>query len=128
MKLQDVILKAMAKSLTWIEAAEIAGMSVRNMQRMRQRYQEHGYGGLFDQRRGKRSYHRVPMETAERVLALYRDQYFDLNVRHFHEKLKEVEGIRLSYSWVKQDNSRVNKTGQLQKLTTSCGPQMSLAR
>ena len=102
MKLQDVILKAMAKSLTWIEAAEIAGMSVRNMQRMRQRYQEHGYGGLFDQRRGKRSYHRVPMETAERVLALYRDQYFDLNVRHFHEKLKEVEGIHLSYSWVKQ--------------------------
>jgi transcriptional regulator GlxA family with amidase domain len=36
MKLQDVILKAMAKSLSWIEAAEIAGMSVRNMQRMRQ--------------------------------------------------------------------------------------------
>jgi len=102
MKLQDVILKAMAKSLTWIEAAEIAGMSVRNMQRMRQRYQEHGYNGLFDQRRGKRSIHRIPMETAERVLALYRDQYFDLNVRHFHEKLQEVEGIRLSYSWVKQ--------------------------
>jgi len=102
MKLQDVILKAMAKSLTWVEAAEIAGMSVRNMQRMRQRYQEDGYNGLFDQRRGKRSIHRIPMETAERVLALYRDQYFDLNVRHFHEKLKEVEGIRLSYSWVKQ--------------------------
>jgi transposase len=102
MKLQDVILKAMAQSLTWVEAAEIAGMSVRNMQRMRQRYQEDGYNGLFDQRRGKRSIHRIPMETAERVLALYRDQYFDLNVRHFHEKLKEVEGIRLSYSWVKQ--------------------------
>jgi hypothetical protein len=42
------------------------------------------------------------MDTAERVLALYRDQYFDLNVRHFHEKLREQEGIRLSYSWVNQ--------------------------
>jgi hypothetical protein len=42
MKLQDVILKAMARRLTWIAAAEIAGMSGRNMQRMRQRYQEHG--------------------------------------------------------------------------------------
>jgi transposase len=102
MKLQDVILKAMAKKLSWIEAAEIAGMSVRNMQRKREAYQEFGYNGLFDKRRGKISYHRVPMETAERVLALYRDQYFDLNVRHFHEKLKEVEGIRISYSWVKQ--------------------------
>jgi transposase len=102
MKLQDVILKAMAKKLSWIEAAEIAGMSVRNMQRMRQRYQEHGYTGLCDRRRGKNSYHRVPMETAERVLGLYREKYFDLNVRHFHEKLREQEGIRLSYSWVKQ--------------------------
>ena len=58
MKLQDVILKAMAKKLTWIEAAEIAGMSVRNMQRMRARYQEGGYTGLFDQRRQKRSIRR----------------------------------------------------------------------
>ncbi len=102
MKLQDVILKAMAKKLTWIEAAEIAGMSVRNMQRMRQRYQEGGYTGLFDQRRGKRSIHRIPMDTAERVLALYRDKYFDFSVRHFHEKLREQERIELSYSWVKQ--------------------------
>jgi transposase len=102
MKLQDVILKAMAKKITWIQAAEIAGMSVRNMQRKRQAYQEHGYTGLFDQRRGRRSIHRVPMETAEKVLALYRGKYPDFNVRHFHEKLTESENIHLSYSWVKQ--------------------------
>jgi len=102
MKLQDVILKAMAKKITWIEAAEIAGMSARNMQRKQQAYQDYGYTGLFDQRRGKRSIHRVPMETAEKVLALYRDKYPDFNVRHFHEKLKELENIQLSYSWVKQ--------------------------
>jgi len=42
------------------------------------------------------------MATAERVLALYRDKYPDFNVRHFHKKLKETEGIQLSYSWVKQ--------------------------
>jgi hypothetical protein len=88
MKLQDVILKAMAKKLSWIEAAEIAGMSVRNMQRERQLYQEYGYTGLFDQRRGKRSIHQVPMEIAEKVLGLYQGMYFDLSVRHFHEKLR----------------------------------------
>src|SRR5436305_4083946 len=48
------------------------------MRRMRKRYEEFGYNGLFDQRRRKRIYLRVPMETAERVLALYRDTYFDL--------------------------------------------------
>jgi hypothetical protein len=70
----------MAKKLSWIEAAEIAGMSVRNLQRMRQRYQEYGYTGLFDQRRGKRSIHRIPMETAERVLGLYRERYSDWQI------------------------------------------------
>jgi hypothetical protein len=102
MKLQDVILKAMAKKITWIAAAEIAGMSVRNMQRKRASYQAYDYTGLFDQRRGKRSIHRVPMETAEKVLALYQERYFDLSVRHFHEKLKAEHNIALSSSWVKQ--------------------------
>ena len=64
MKLQDVILKAMAGKILWIEAAEIAGMSVRNMQRKRQAYIDYGYNGLFDRRGGKNSYHRVPMAWA----------------------------------------------------------------
>ncbi len=102
MKLQDVILKAMAKKITWLEAAEIIGVCDRTMRRMRERYQEFGYDGLFDQRRRKRSILRVPMEQAERVLALYRETYFDLNVRHFHEKLREEHAIKLSYTWVKQ--------------------------
>jgi len=35
------------------------------------------------------------------VLELYRERYFDLNVRHFHEKLRGEHQIELSYSWVK---------------------------
>lgn len=48
MKLQDVILKAMAKKITWMEAAEIAGVTDRTMRRIKQRYQGFGYNGLFD--------------------------------------------------------------------------------
>ncbi len=102
MKLQDVILKAMAKKINWLAAAEIAGVSDRTMRRLRQRYQEFGYTGLFDQRRGRRSIHRIPMQTAELVLGLYRERYFDLSVRHFHEKLAEEHDLEISYSWVKQ--------------------------
>jgi transposase len=102
MKLQDVILKAMAKKISWMEAAEIAGVTDRTMRRIRDRYEEFGYTGLFDQRRGKRSRHRIPMETAEEVLRLYREVYFDFNIRHFHEKLLEEHEIRLSYTWVQQ--------------------------
>src|SRR5438874_7577146 len=93
MKLQDVILKAMAKKISWLEAAEIAGVTDRTMRRIHERYQAFGYTGLFDQRKGKRSIHRIPMETAEQVLRLYRETYFDLNMRHFHEKLREEHQI-----------------------------------
>jgi transposase len=102
MKLQDVILKAMAKRISWMAAAEIAGVSDRTMRRMKDRYQEFGYDGLFDHRRGKRSLLRIPLETAEKVLQLYQERYFDYSVRHFHEKLREEHAVEVSYSWVKQ--------------------------
>ena len=102
MKVQEVILRAMAKKITWWQAAEIIGLSDRQMRRWRERYEERGYDGLMDRRRGRPSQKRVPMETAEQVLGLYREKYFDLNVRHFHEKLREQHGIELSYTWVKQ--------------------------
>ena len=102
MKVQEVILRAMARKLTWFQAAEIIGISDRQMRRWRERYEEHGYDGLMDRRRGVPSSKRVPMAQVEQVLGLYRDRYFDLNVRHFHEKLSEEHQIGLSYTWVKQ--------------------------
>ncbi len=102
MKVQDVMLQAMAKKITWWQAAEILGISDRHMRRWRERYVEQGYNGLFDRRRGQPSRRRVPMATVEKVFALYREKYFDLNVQHFHEKLQAEHGIELSYTWVKQ--------------------------
>jgi transposase len=101
MKVQEVILRAMAGSLKWWEAAEIIGVTDRTMRRWRERYQEGGYDGLYDRRKGRPSPKRVPLKTAETVLQLYREKYFDFNVRHFHEKLSEEHGIRISYTWVK---------------------------
>ena len=102
MKVQEVILRAMARKITWYQAAEIIGISDRHMRRWRERYEEFGYDGLFDRRRGQPSPKRVPLGLVEQVLGLYRDRYHDLNVRHFHEKLGEQHQIELSYSWVKQ--------------------------
>ena len=101
MKIQEVILKAMAGKLKWWEAAEIIGVSDRTMRRWRERYQEHGYSGLWDYRKKSPSPKRIAVEVLEQVLGLYREKYFDFNVQHFHEKLKEEHGIKQSYTWVK---------------------------
>jgi transposase len=102
MKLQDVLLKAMAKKITWWEAAEIIGVTDRTMRRWRQRLEKGGYSGLVDRRKGKPSDRRVPLATVEKVLRLYQETYFDLNMRHFQEKLGEEHGIQLSYTWVQK--------------------------
>ena len=102
MKLQDVLLKAMAKKITWWEAAEIIGVTDRTMRRWRERLEEDGYDGLADRRKGVVSPKRVPLKTCQQVLGLFRDTYYDLNMRHFHEKLKEEHGIELSYTWVQK--------------------------
>src|SRR5919202_6757541 len=112
MKVQEVILKALAGSLKWWEAAEILGVTDRTMRRWRERYQEHGYDGLYDYRKRQPSPKRIRVEVLEQVLRLYREQYYDFNVRHFHEKLVEEHGIELSYTWVKlalQGSGLVNK-------------------
>jgi len=102
MKVQEVILRALAKRITWWQAAEIIGISPRSMRRWRWRYERWGYDGLFDRRRGRPSPKQVPLAQVEKVLELYQEEYSDFNVRHFHEKLREEHGIGLSYSWVKR--------------------------
>lgn len=101
MKIQEVILKAMAGKLKWWEAAEIIGVTDRTMRRWREQYQEHGYSGLWDYRKRSPSPKRVPVADLQQVLQLYREKYFDFNVQHFHEKLQEVHGLKYSYTWVK---------------------------
>lgn len=98
---QEIILRAYAKKISWIEAAEILGMSCRNLRRLRYGYENHGYDALFDKRVGKASPKRISVEVVEQVLGLYRDRYFDFNVAHYHEKLRQEHDLDVSYTWVK---------------------------
>jgi len=98
MKLQEVLYGRRGE-IKWWQAAEMIGISERQMRRWKKRYEASGFDGLLDRRRGVPSRKRVPQAQAEQVVSLYRDQYFDLNVRHFHEKLVEEHQIGLSYTW-----------------------------
>ena len=101
MKIREVITRAISGKINWIQAAEILGMSDRQLRRWRNSWDKYGYGGLFDHRTRQPSPKRVPIAEVEKVLRLYREKYFDLNVKHFVEKLHSQEQIQLSYTWVK---------------------------
>lgn len=101
MKVQQVILKAISGQLRWWQAAEILGVSCRTMRRWKQRYQQHGYDGLFDRRRRRPSPRKLPLATVQQVLRLYREQYAGFNVAHFCDQLRQHHELKISYQWVK---------------------------
>ena len=51
MKLQEVLLRATSGKIKWWQAAELIGISERQLRRWRKRYEEEGYQGLLDRRR-----------------------------------------------------------------------------
>jgi transposase len=104
-KISEVITRAISGKINWIQAAEILGMSDRQLRRWRGNWAKYGYDGLFDRRTQRPSPKRVPMADVERVLRLYREKYFDLNVKHFVEKLHAEEQISLSYTLVQNSTA-----------------------
>src|SRR5437899_6665437 len=102
MKVQEVIVRALAGKLTWLQAADILGRSPRSIRRLRWRLQRFGYDGLFDRRRQTPSPKRAPVAEVQRVLMLYRERYQGFNVRHFHQLARRQHGVRFCYAFVKK--------------------------
>lgn len=60
---KEIILKAINKQITWLQAADILGISARHMRRLKTQYERFGYGGLRDYRAGRPYRRRIPLET-----------------------------------------------------------------
>src|SRR5437899_3744316 len=102
MTIQEVILRAIAGQLTWLQAADILGRSPRSIRRLRWKLEHEGYEGLFDRGQQTPSPKRAPVAEVQRVLALYRDRYQGFNVRHFHQLARREHGVRFCYAFVKK--------------------------
>src|SRR5262245_38191446 len=102
MKVQEVIVRALAGKLTWLQAADILGRSPRSVRRLRWKLEHEGYDGLFDRRRRTPSPKRAPVAELEHVLRLYRERYSGFNVRHFHQLARRHHGVRFCYAFGKK--------------------------
>jgi len=73
MKVEEVILRALSGQRSWIQVAEVLGVSARTVRRLRLRYQRQGYDGLVDRRHRVPSARRVPLAELQGILRLYRE-------------------------------------------------------
>jgi hypothetical protein len=97
----EVIVRAIAKEITWIQAAWICGITDRHMRRLKEGYLERGFDGLVDHRGGRSRRKRIALETIEQVCTLKRERYEDFSVQHFWEKVVEEHKIAIGYTWLK---------------------------
>lgn len=93
-----VVLHALDRGeLRMIEAADLLGLSIRQVRRLRRAYRRRGPKAMVHGNRGRRSPRRVDDATRARIVRLARTTYTGLNHKHLSELLAEREGLALSH-------------------------------
>ncbi len=90
------------KNLTLRKASEELGLSLRQTKRIRRRYKEEGEEGLISLKRGRESNRRISAEMKEKAMTCIKKKYPDFGPTLATEKLKEVEGIKVSEETVRK--------------------------
>jgi len=94
----EVISKAMAGKIRWVDVANILGVTDRQVRRLKVTAETKGVAFVVDQRGGRPRRKRVKAEVVEELCRLRREKYADFSVRHFFEHATEKHGLKLSYS------------------------------
>jgi len=70
---REVITKAIARQLSWVQAAEILAITARHLRRIRRAVERHGMEAVMDQRGGRPRRRRIKAGTIELLCRLKRD-------------------------------------------------------
>ena len=92
----QVLNSVMEFQLPKAQAAEIMGISERQLRRVLAAYRRDGAAALIHGNRGRKPRHSIPEEVAAVVVILASEKYAGFNHTHLSEVLAEREGIQLS--------------------------------
>ena len=98
----EIIQRVEEKRLKQKEAAEILGLTVRQVKRLLSKYRKHGADGLVSQRRGKASNNQLALEVRQKGLDLLKRKYHGFGPTLACEKLVEIEGLKISTESTRQ--------------------------
>ena len=98
-----IILEGVLKrEVTQVRAAEVLGISDRQIRRMVDRIKLEGPEGIIHRGRGKRSARKLSDKEAARIIAIVKRRYWDFGPTFAAEKLRECEGITISREKLRQ--------------------------
>jgi hypothetical protein len=88
--------------VTLVKAAELLGLSYRQMKRVWSRYQREGDGGVVHQLRGRQSNRQAVQGVEERAVRLYREKYADYGVTLAGECLASEDELSVPVSTLRR--------------------------
>jgi transposase len=98
----EIMQRLKEKRLKQKEAAEMLGLTVRQVKRLVSKYRKNGAIGLVSQRRGKPSNNQLKAAEKQKGLDLLKGKYKGFGPTLAHEKLVEVEGIKIGKESTRQ--------------------------
>lgn len=98
----EVLQKLLNKQMKQSKAAQVLGISVRQVQRLVRQYRQHGPAGLISKKRGKPSNHSIPETIKSHALHLIKTHYFDFGPTLAAEKLLEQHEVKISVETVRK--------------------------
>jgi transposase len=102
MKLQEILVKAINGQISWLQAADILGLSPRTVRRWRYRMEQYGVHSLLDRRCRRPSPRSIRPQEIRQWVRLYRERYAGYNARHFWSTCRREHGLSWSYSLIRR--------------------------
>ena len=96
----EILKQAIVKELKGTKAAGLLGIPPVHISRLKKKVIASGIKGIL--RPKLPSNHKLPDSLKEQIKRLYREIYYDFNIRHFNDNLQEKHKINLSYETVRQ--------------------------
>jgi transposase len=96
----EVINRTISSIITIREAAELLGLSERQVIRLKKGVSEHGPAFVIHKNRGRKPEHALSDDMKKQIVELKQSKYQEANFCHFQELLEEHEGINFSYPTV----------------------------
>lgn len=94
----NVIKKVLIGECTKKEASSSLGLTIRQIDRLLNKFKDEGEKGFVHKNRGKESKKKISLEIKKEIIDLYITEYFDYNFTHFFEEIQEK--YKLSYKTV----------------------------
>ena len=91
-----VIYKVLEKELKQVRAADLLGLSTRQIKRIVKRVREEGDSGIVHKSRGKPSNKAIPKKVKDKILKIYEKEYGDFGPTFASEKFYERNGISVN--------------------------------